>query len=115
MDTGIAHGRLGEAATGERLIADAMRREDGSNRRGHALHAFWLARTQLQLGKLDQACQTATEALDRASAVTSERVRGHLREFYDQLGSYRHEPVVAAFDARLRQALPVPVSERPRP
>ncbi|MFJ9962633.1 hypothetical protein [Streptomyces avermitilis] len=28
VDTGIAHGRLGEAATAELLIADALRRED---------------------------------------------------------------------------------------
>ncbi|MET7603639.1 hypothetical protein ABZU45_20120 [Streptomyces avermitilis] len=28
VDTGIAHGRLGEAATAKLLIADALRRED---------------------------------------------------------------------------------------
>jgi len=107
VDTGIAHGRLGEAATAEPLIADALRRESGANQRGRALHAFWLARTQRQRGKLDQACHTATEALERASAVASQRVTGHLREFYDQLGPYRQEPVAAAFEARLRELLAV--------
>ncbi len=81
VDTGIAHGRLGEAATAEPLIADALRRENHANQRGRAFHSFWLARTQLDQGKLDQACRTATQALESASAVASERVTGHLREF----------------------------------
>jgi tetratricopeptide (TPR) repeat protein len=109
VDTGIAHGRLGEAATAEPLIADALRREDRTNQRGRAFHAFWLARTQLDQGKLDQACDTATQALVSASAVASERVSGHLREFYDQLAPHRQEPVALAFEARLRELLP-PVS-----
>ncbi|WP_328772502.1 helix-turn-helix domain-containing protein [Streptomyces sp. NBC_00286] len=108
VDTGIAHGRLGEAATAELLITDALRRENNStNQRGRAFHAFWLARTQLQQGKLDHACHTATEALERAAAVASPRVTGHLREFYDQLGPYRSEPVAAAFESRLRELLTV--------
>ncbi|MBZ6082743.1 helix-turn-helix domain-containing protein [Streptomyces olivaceus] len=114
VDTGIAHGRLGEAATAEPLIADALRREDHSNQRGRAFHAFWLARTQLDQGKLDQACHTATQALQPASAVASERVSGHLREFYDQLAPHRQEPVALAFEAQLREALPL-VSGSTRP
>ncbi|MDX2601663.1 helix-turn-helix transcriptional regulator [Streptomyces caniscabiei] len=109
VDTGIAHGRLGEAATAEPLIADALRREARTNQRGRAFHAFWLARTQLDQGKLDQACGTATQALESASAVASERVSGHLREFYEQLAPHRQEPVALAFEARLRAMLP-PVS-----
>ncbi|MDQ1038575.1 tetratricopeptide (TPR) repeat protein [Streptomyces sp. V3I8] len=109
VDTGIAHGRLGEAATAEPLIADALRREDRANHRGRAFHAFWLARTQLDQGKLDQACHTATQALESASTVVSERVTGHLREFYGQLAPHRQEPVALAFEARLREVLP-PVS-----
>ncbi|MFE3931574.1 tetratricopeptide repeat protein [Streptomyces sp. YIM B13508] len=109
VDTGIAHGRLGEAATAEPLIADALRREDHTKQRGRAFHTFWLARTQLDQGKLDQACHTATQALVPASAVASERVTGHLREFYDQLAPHRQEPVALAFESRLRELLP-PVS-----
>lgn len=109
MDTGLAHGRLGEAATAEPLIADALRREARGNQRGRAFHSFWLARTQLDQGKLDQACHTATQALEPASAVASERVSGHLREFYDQLVPHRQEPVALAFEARLRELFP-PVS-----
>ncbi|GAA2285892.1 MFS transporter [Streptomyces ruber] len=109
VDTGIAHGRLGEAATAEPLIADALRREDRTNQRGRAFHSFWLARTQLEQGKLDQACRTATQAVESASTVASERVTGHLREFYDQLTPHRQEPVALAFEARLRELLP-PIS-----
>ncbi|WP_432041956.1 helix-turn-helix domain-containing protein [Streptomyces cadmiisoli] len=106
VDTGIAHGQMGEASTAEPLIANALRREDRTNQRGRAFHSFWLARTQLDQGKLDQACRTATEALEPASAVASERVSGHLREFYGQLTPHRQEPVALAFEARLRDLLP---------
>ncbi|WJV46530.1 hypothetical protein [Streptomyces flavofungini] len=114
VDTGIAHGRLGEAATAEPLIADALRREDRTNQRGRAFHSFWLARTQLDQGKLEQACQTATQALEPASAVASQRVSGHLREFYDELAPHRDEPVALAFEARLRALVPA-VSGSTRP
>ncbi|MET8981544.1 helix-turn-helix transcriptional regulator [Streptomyces sp. NPDC004539] len=114
VDTGIAHGQLGEAATAEPLIADALRREAESNQRSRAFHAFWLARTRLDQGKLDLACHTATWALESASVVSSERVTGHLREFYDRLAPYRQEPVALAFEARLRAVLqPVSGSLRP--
>jgi tetratricopeptide (TPR) repeat protein len=114
VDTGIAHGQLGEAATAEPLITDGLRREDRTNQRGRAFHSFWLARTQLDQGKLDQACHTATQALGPASAVASERVTGHLREFYGRLAPHRQEPVALAFEARLRELLP-PVSGSLRP
>ncbi|WP_371613980.1 hypothetical protein [Streptomyces sp. NBC_00454] len=106
VDTGIAHGRLGEAAIAEPLIADALAREESANQRGRAFHAFWLGRTQLQRGKVDQACHTAIEALVPAAAVSSERVTGHLHEFYEQLAPYREVPAAVAFEARLRAVLP---------
>ncbi|MFD4144185.1 hypothetical protein [Streptomyces sp. NPDC058572] len=115
VDTGIAHGRLGEAATAEPLIAVALHRANSANQRGRAFHSFWLARTQLSLGKLDQACHTATEALGAASSVASERVTGHLREFYDELAPHRREPVALAFESRLREILPTRVSGSPGP
>lgn len=105
VDTGIAHGQLGEADAAETLITQAMRHEGTNNQRGRAFHTFWLARTQLQRGKLDQACHTATAALETASAISSERVRGHLREFHGQLEPYRQAPAAVAFDVRLRELL----------
>ncbi|BDH15289.1 hypothetical protein [Streptomyces hygroscopicus] len=115
VDTGIAHGRLGEAAFAEPLIADALRRERRSNHRGRAFHAIWLARTQLQRGKLDEACHTAMDALVPAAAVCSQRLVGHLREFYEQLEPLRREPAAVAFEARLRELLPRQISGSPRP
>ncbi|MGP4001459.1 hypothetical protein [Streptomyces sp. 8N706] len=105
VDTGIAHGRLGEANTAEPLIADALRREDASNHRGRAFHSFWLATTQLQRGNLDEACDTATAALETATSVGSERVTGHLREFHQRLAPYSKEPVAVAFESQLRATL----------
>lgn len=115
VDTGIAHGRLGEAALAEPLIADALRREHRTNHRGRAVHAFWLARTQLQRRKLDEACHTAMDALVPAAAVSSQRVAYHLREFYEQLEPFRREPAAVAFESRLREVLPRRVSGPPCP
>ncbi|MFI2372093.1 hypothetical protein [Streptomyces sp. NPDC018833] len=115
VDTGIAHGRLGEVALAEPLIADALRREHQSNHRGRAFHAFWLARIQFKRGKLDEACHTAMGALGPAAAVGSQRVAGHLREFYEQLEPFRREPAAVAFEATLREVLPRQVSGSPRP
>ncbi|MCP9958464.1 MULTISPECIES: hypothetical protein [Streptomyces] len=114
-DTGIAHSRLGEAALAEPLIEDALHREHRSNRRGRAFHAFWLACTRLQRGKLDEACHTATEALTSAMAVGSRRITGHLREFREQLEPFRREPVAVAFETRLLEVLPRRVSGSSRP
>ncbi|WP_438828763.1 hypothetical protein [Streptomyces klenkii] len=105
VDTGIAHGRLGDARTAEPLIADALQREDARNQRGRAFHAYWLAATQLQRGNVDQACSTAALALETAASVGSERVMGHLRDFQEQLTPYSRQPEAAAFQTRLRAAL----------
>ncbi|MFJ8331038.1 hypothetical protein [Streptomyces sp. NPDC094437] len=115
VDTGIAYGRLGEATLAEPLIADALRRERRSNQRGRAFHAFWLARVQLQRGKLDEACHTAIAALAPAAAVDSPRVAGHLRDFQGELEPYRQAPAVVAFEARLRETGPGRLSGSPRP
>ncbi|MET9881315.1 helix-turn-helix transcriptional regulator [Actinacidiphila glaucinigra] len=114
-DTGIAHGRLGETALAEPLIADALNREPHTNHRGRAFHTFWLARTQLQRGKIDQACHTATSALAPAASITSERVRGHLTEFYEQLAPHRQTPAAVVFEARLRETLPTAINEARHP
>lgn len=105
VDTGIARGRLGEASAAEPLIAEALQREQNTNLRGRAFHAFWLATTQLERGELDLACHTAGQAVSLAAAVDSERVTGHIREFHDRLTPYRGEPVVQSFTAQLRQAI----------
>ncbi|QKW51049.1 hypothetical protein [Streptomyces buecherae] len=105
VDTGIARARLGEAAAAEPLIAAALRREPDNNHRGRAFHGFWLAITQLQRGNVDQACHTATQALETAAVVGSERITGHLREFHQRLAPVSKEPAALAFEARLRAVL----------
>ncbi|MFF7928780.1 hypothetical protein ACFZDP_48390 [Streptomyces mirabilis] len=106
VDTGIAHGQLGEASAAEPLIVQALSRESGSNQRGRAFHLFWLATTQLRHGDLDRACSTAAEAVALASSVDSQRVAGHLREFRKELHPYRDSPQVAVFEERTLHALP---------
>lgn len=104
VDTGIALAQLGEPHKAEPLIAEGFRRENVTQARGRAFHAFWLATTQLQKGALDQACDTAGLALDLATSVDSPRVTGHVREFHARLQPYAREIPVIAFEARMRQA-----------
>ncbi|TKA13093.1 hypothetical protein FCI23_03680 [Actinacidiphila oryziradicis] len=104
VDTGIALAQLGEAQRAEPLIAEGLRREKGTQRRGRAFHALWLATTQLQQGALDQACDTASIALDLATHVDSPRVAGHVREFHTRLQPHARETPVIAFEARMREA-----------
>jgi hypothetical protein len=105
VDTGIALARLGEASRAEPLIAEGLRREHGSQQRGRAFHAFWLASTQLKQGKLDAACRSAGIALDLAATIDSPRVAGHVREFHGHLAPYARETPVIAFEQRMREVL----------
>ncbi|WP_242552400.1 hypothetical protein [Streptomyces beijiangensis] len=105
VDTGIAYARLGEAARAEPLIAEGLRREKTDQHRGRALHAFWLASTQLQQGKLDQACTSAGLALDLTAAIDSPRVSGHVQELHRQMLPYAREAPVLVFEQRMREAL----------
>jgi len=105
VDTGIALAQLGEPHKAEPLIAEGFRRENATQQRGRAFHAFWLATTQLQQGALDQACDTAGLALELATSVESPRVTGHVREFHARLQPYARETSVIAFEAKMREAL----------
>lgn len=105
VDTGIALARLGEASRAEPLIAEGLRREHGSQQRGRAFHAFWLASTQLKQGKLDAACRSAGIALDLSATIDSPRVAGHVREFHGRLAPYARETPVIAFEQRMREVL----------
>ncbi|WP_413804245.1 helix-turn-helix domain-containing protein [Streptomyces sp. OE57] len=106
VDTGIAHGQLGEASAAEPLIAQALSHEPTSNQRGRAFHLFWLATSQLQNGNLDEACNSAEKAVTLASSVDSQRVAEHLRDFRKELHPYRNSPQVVAFEQRMSHALP---------
>lgn len=105
VDTGIAYARLGEPARAEPLIAEGLRRENTDQQRGRAFHAYWLASAQLQLGKLDEACTSASLALDLAAAIDSPRVSGHVQELHRRMLPYAREAPVLAFEQRMREAL----------
>ncbi|MGP9021178.1 helix-turn-helix domain-containing protein [Streptomyces sp. BR1] len=105
VDAGIALARLGEASRAEPLIAEGLRREKAAQQRGRAFHAFWLASTQLQQGKLDAACHSAGLALDLTASIDSPRVAGHVQEFHRRLRPYACEAPVIAFEQRMREAL----------
>lgn len=105
VDTGIAYARLGEPARAEPLIAEGLRREDADQQRGRAFHAYWLASAQLQLGKLDEACASASLALDLAADIDSPRVSGHVQELHRRMLPYAREAPVLAFEQRMREAL----------
>lgn len=104
VDTGIALAQLGEHQKAEPLIAEGLRRENLDQQRGRAFHAFWLASTQLRNGALEQACSTASLALDLATNLDSPRVVGHVREFHTSLANHAREAPVIAFEAKMREA-----------
>ncbi|MFI6687118.1 helix-turn-helix domain-containing protein [Streptomyces sp. NPDC050485] len=105
VDTGIALARLGEATRAEPLIAEGLRREKTDQQRGRAFHAFWLATTQLQQGKIDAACTSAGLALDLSASIDSPRVAGHVHEFQRRLTPHAGERPVIAFEQRMREVL----------
>jgi tetratricopeptide (TPR) repeat protein len=101
VDIGIALGQLGDAGAAEPLIAEALRDEPETNLRGRAFHSFWLARTQLQRGRVEEACRAASDALKLSETVDSPRVSGHLRDLRHLLTPFRTFRPVAELDARL--------------
>ncbi|MFI0764123.1 hypothetical protein ACH4TQ_04220 [Streptomyces sp. NPDC021218] len=105
IDSGIALARLGEAPRAEPLIAEGLRREASAQQRGRALHAFWLASTQLEQSKLGDACHSAGLALDLSAVIDSPRVAGHIHEFHRRLAPYAREAPVIRFEQRMRESL----------
>lgn len=103
MDIGIALGQLGDAGAAEPLIAEALRDEPKTNLRGRAFHSFWLARTQLQRGQVEEACQAGNDALNLSATVDSPRVTSRLRDFRHLLMPFRTFRPVAELDARLAE------------
>jgi hypothetical protein len=108
VDTGIALAQLGEHRRAEPLIAEGLRREHHDQQRGRAFHAFWLASTQLSNGAVEQACSTASTALDLAANVDSPRVIGHVQEFHTRLTGHADAAPVVAFEAKMRAAFAQP-------
>ncbi|MGH8904685.1 MAG: hypothetical protein ACRDYA_24140 [Egibacteraceae bacterium] len=102
-DTGIALSRLGDYQAAESLIGNALDRQNPSNTRTLAFHTFWLSKTYLQAGNLDQALGTATRVLELATSVDSARIIGHIQEFQCNLKPFAREGVTKDFNARARE------------
>lgn len=105
VDIGIALGQLGDAGAAEPLIAEALRDEPETNLRGRAFHSFWLARTQLQRGQVEEACRAAHGALNLSETIDSPRVTSHLRDFRHLLMPFRTFRPVAELDVRLAETV----------
>jgi hypothetical protein len=99
-DTGIALSRLGNHQAAEPLLVDALDRQSPSNTRTLAFHTFWLSKTQLQAGNLNQSLGTATKVLELASSVDSARIAGHIQEFQHSLTPFAREQLTKDFNAR---------------
>lgn len=66
-----------------------------------------LARARLQLGEVDSACQTATEAATLTRELDSERLRVQLRDFRRTAQPHASSAAVRDFDARTADLLKV--------
>jgi tetratricopeptide (TPR) repeat protein len=106
-DTGIALSRLGDHQAAEPLLVDALDRQSPSNTRTLAFHTFWLSKTQLQAGNLDQSLGTATKVLELATSVASARIAGHVQEFQHSLTPFAREQLTKDFNARAAEFLKI--------
>jgi transcriptional regulator with XRE-family HTH domain len=100
-DLGIARARLGDCASAVPLIEAALERQDHRNHRLRAFHAVWLARAQLRLGAVDEACAAGLRAIEYAEAVESSRINWHLHELRDFLRPHDDNPAVRHYVTRL--------------
>ncbi|MGH8931009.1 MAG: hypothetical protein ACRDZO_10400 [Egibacteraceae bacterium] len=102
-DTGIALSRLGDHKAAEPMIGLALDHQDPSNTRTLAFHTFWLSKTHLRAGNLDQALGTGIRMLELAASVDSARIVGHIQEFQCSLKPFDREKSAKDFNARVRE------------
>ncbi|MFE3455091.1 hypothetical protein ACFXJ8_39845 [Nonomuraea sp. NPDC059194] len=97
---------LGE---GERAVRYARRslEMDGRYVRGRMFNLSLLAAGLLQCGELEEACETATEALGLANELQSVRTRSYALDLRRRLEPYRSEPLVAALNEHVKELTPV--------
>ncbi|MCQ8773088.1 hypothetical protein [Streptomyces telluris] len=102
-EAAACHRDLGEATAAERL-AEASVQANADRRRRQAISRSVLATAQLQQNRLDEALDTADQALAELGGVHSERSAQALRDFRARLAPRRGEAVVREFE---RKALPL--------
>ncbi|MEU5417836.1 hypothetical protein [Streptomyces sp. NPDC020667] len=102
-EAAACHRDLGEATAAERL-AEASVKANADRRRRQAISRSVLATAQLQQNRLDEALDTAGQALDELGGVHSERSVQALRDFRSRLAPRQGEIIVREFE---RKALPL--------
>jgi hypothetical protein len=82
-------------------LSEALRQQDPSYTRDRAIYHLRLARTQLALGDVEQACELTTDALDLARRGSSSRSTWEIREFRRELEPFRRDPRVKELNETL--------------
>ncbi|MEV5605531.1 transcriptional regulator [Streptomyces sp. NPDC052299] len=99
-----SHRDLGQHDRAEAVFVQANAQFSTTTVRTHALYLSRQADAQLEQGKVDQACATASAALDLTETISSHRTRGPLRDFAQRLISYS-QPCARDFYERARLSL----------
>lgn len=103
-EAALVHRDLGEAGQAEHL-AQASVVANNDRRRRQAISRSVLATAFLQQNRLDEAVDTASNAVDLLAGVHSERSVQALRDFRARLAPHRGEAVVRDFERKARPIL----------
>ncbi|MFC5908080.1 regulator, partial [Streptacidiphilus monticola] len=82
----------------------SLRLRPQANARARLFTRTVLATARLGVGDVEEACNTAVEALRAASEMRSVRAAEYLRDFARRLAPYRGTPAARAFDDQARAA-----------
>lgn len=92
-----AHLALGNYKAAEQAAVDTLTQIDPCYSRNRLLYQVTQARAQLGRGSLDEACATATRALQTGRELNSHRGFGSLHKFRTKITSQSRSPVVRNF------------------
>ncbi|MEE4545427.1 transcriptional regulator [Streptomyces sp. V4-01] len=95
------HRDLGQAVPAARRAEEALAAHPATRSRRRAIDLFLLADAQVQQRDLEQACDTATQAVTLLSGLRSSRGAEYLDDFRHRVEPYATDPSVRAFVARL--------------
>ncbi|MDI3407884.1 transcriptional regulator [Streptomyces cavernicola] len=97
------HRDLGHAEAAARAAQDSLDGHPESRARRRAIGLVLLATAQLQQREVEQACHTATRAMELLGTLRSDRGAEYLEDFRDRLAPFREQPAVREFGARLQE------------
>ncbi len=95
------HRDLGQADAAARYARQSLDGHPASRARRRAISHVLLATAQVQQREIEQACHTATKAVELLETLRSNRGAEYLDDFQARLEPYREEAVVREFGARL--------------